>query len=177
MNNIKKGDIVVRKSYNKDVIFRVTNIIKNKNREIAILRGVTERVEADSDLSDLEIIEREQLIIKMKELDDKLNRRVERNIRIEKDNNYKIGVLTNSKRVKEKIITGKILHLDGDRKYSEKAYRYYRKLSLNAVVKYIPEYRQPRVIYNLLKIYNPDILVITRTRWNDKKRNWLCRYL
>lgn len=163
MNNIKKGDLVVRKSYNKDVIFRVNNIIKTKKNEIAILRGVIERVEADSDIKDLELVEEEQLRRKIQELDDKLNNRIERNIQKAKDSSYKIGVLTNNKRAKEKIITGKILHLDGDRKYSEKAYRYYKKLGLNVVVKYIPEYRQPRVAYNLLKIYNPDILVITRT--------------
>ena len=58
-------------------------------------------------------------------------------------------------------IKGKILHLDGDKKYSEKAYRHYRKLKLDAIVKNVPESRQPKVVYELLTIYNPDILVIT----------------
>ena len=40
-------------------------------------------------------------------------------------------------------------------------YLNYRNLGLNAIVKYIPEYRQPRVVYQLLESYNPDILVIT----------------
>ena len=53
------------------------------------------------------------------------------------------------------------MHLDGDRKYSEKSYRYYKKIGLNAIVKNVPEYRQPRVVYRLLEIYKPDILVIT----------------
>lgn len=65
--------------------------------------------------------------------------------------------------LKEKIITGKILHLDGDKKYSEKASRYYRKLGLNAIVRYIPEKKQSKVVYQLLNYYKPDILVITRT--------------
>ena len=34
-------------------------------------------------------------------------------------------------------------------------------MGLKAIVKNIPEYRQPKVVYNLLKIYTPDILVIT----------------
>ena len=38
---------------------------------------------------------------------------------------------------------------------------YYKKLGLNSVVKNIPEYRQPKEIYRLLVIYNPDILVVT----------------
>lgn len=62
---------------------------------------------------------------------------------------------------KPKMITGKILHLDGDRKYSEKAYNYYKKNGLKAIVKNIPEYRQPQVVYRLLEVYNPDILVVT----------------
>ena len=62
---------------------------------------------------------------------------------------------------KTQIISGKILHLDGDKKYSEKAYNYYQKAGLNAIVKNIPEYRQPQLVYNLLEVYKPDILVVT----------------
>ena len=77
------------------------------------------------------------------------------------DNEYRIGIVSPNTRNKEKIITGKILHLDGDKKYSQKSYYYYKKLGLNAVVKNIPEYKQPKVVYRLLQMYNPDILVIT----------------
>lgn len=59
------------------------------------------------------------------------------------------------------FVTGKILHLDGDKRYSEKSLRYYNKMGLNAIVKNIPEYRQPSVVYDLLVFYRPDILVIT----------------
>lgn len=59
------------------------------------------------------------------------------------------------------IITGKILHLDGDKKYSEKSLAYYQKVGLHAIVKNIPEYKQPKLVYNLLLYYSPDILVIT----------------
>lgn len=161
MNKIKKGDIVGRKSYGKDVIFVVKNIYETKNGKVAILKGVIERVEADSDISDLELIDKEELKESLKKLDNKLNKRIENSVQSQQDKNYKIGLFTRNKRIQEKIITGKILHLDGDRKYSEKSYRYYKKLGLNAVVKNIPEYKQPKVVYNLLEIYNPDILVIT----------------
>ena len=79
---------------------------------------------------------------------------------IEKYKNKKIKV-RNYDKIREEIITGKILHLDGDKKYSQKAYIQYKKMGLNAVVKNIPEYKQPALVYKLLKIYNPDILVIT----------------
>lgn len=58
-------------------------------------------------------------------------------------------------------VTGKILHVDGDRKYSTKAGAYYIKAGLNAVVKNIPEKTQPLIIQDLIKIYKPDMLVIT----------------
>ena len=84
-------------------------------------------------------------------------------------------MLTRNSVTKEKIVSGKILHLDGDRKYSEKSYRYYKKVGLNAIVKNIEEYRQPKVVYRILEYYNPDILVITGhdgmikkgTKYND----------
>lgn len=57
--------------------------------------------------------------------------------------------------------TGKILHLDGDKRYSEKSIRYYKNMKLNAIVKNIPENRQAYMLENLLEKYEPDILVIT----------------
>ena len=161
MNDIKKGDIVVRKSYGKDIIFRVINILNKPEEKIAVLNGVIERIEADSKIADLELVDKQKVKDILRKMDSKLENRLEKSKQQWEDRNYRIGVVTNQTRAKEKIITGKILHLDGDRKYSEKSYRYYRKLGLNAIVKYIPEYRQPRVVYQLLESYNPDILIIT----------------
>ena len=59
------------------------------------------------------------------------------------------------------IRTGKILHLDGDRRYSIKSVNYYKKMGLNAIVKSIPENIQPLLVRQLLEKYNPDILVVT----------------
>ena len=175
MKHIKKGDMVGRKSYGKDIIFVVNNIIHTKKSDIAILTGLVERIKADSTVSDLEIIAPKEVKAKLKELDNRIEKKIQKKREINVDKNYKIGILTKNTRTTQKIITGKILHLDGDKKYSEKSYRYYRKLGLNAIVKNIPEYRQPKVVYRLLEVYNPDILVITGhdgmikrgTRYND----------
>ena len=56
---------------------------------------------------------------------------------------------------------GTILHLDGDRKYSIKSEKYYKNVGLNAIVKHIPEYKQPYLVLSLLEKYKPDILIIT----------------
>ncbi len=161
MSKIKKGDIVARKSYGKDIIFVVKNIIQTKKEKIAILKGMVDRIEADSHIDDLEIVNKQIVNEKLETLHHKMNHKIIQTKENRGESEYKIGILTPSYRNKERIITGKILHLDGDKKYSQKSYYYYKKLGLNAVVRNIPEYRQPRVVYSLLKVYRPDILVIT----------------
>lgn len=157
MKQIKKGDIVARKSYGKDIIFRVKRIIYTQEKKIAILTGIFQRIEADSELEDLELAEEKRIQTNMDVVEQKLKERIEQN----KQKDYKIGILTKNVRLTDRIITGRILHLDGDKRYSEKSYRYYKKLGLNAIVKNIPEYKQPKLVYSLLKKYKPDILIIT----------------
>ena len=159
MNKIKKGDIVGRISYGKDIIFVVKKIIRLDNgKKLAILKGITERIEATSYLDDLCPVQKEIIENNLRSLEFKLERRIE--AKKKNDSKYK-NTIEYNKRTKRKNITGKILHLDGDKKYSEKSLRYYNKLGLNAIVKNIPEYKQPKYVYNLLEYYKPDILVIT----------------
>lgn len=157
MSQIKKGDIVGRISYGKDIYFKVKKIVNIDNTSIALLKGIFDRVEADSPITDLEKIEPEVMKRAFADFDHKLNYRLQKKQPKKKIFDFSIS----GKRTQEKIIPGKILHLDGDKKYAEKSYYYYQKLGLNAVVKNIPEYKQPKVAYSLLKIYRPDILVIT----------------
>ena len=57
------------------------------------------------------------------------------------------GLFQNKNRFQNNEISNAlILHLDGDKKYTQKSERYYRKLGLRAIVKNIPENRQPQVI-------------------------------
>ena len=155
MREIKKGDIVSRNSYKNDIIFSVKRVIKLANKkEIAILKGIDVRVEADAPIEDLKIVSKEEQRIREKKLEEKILNK------IKSEKNYK------ENRGKEVVYTGRILHLDGDKKYSEKSIMYYKKMGLNATVRNIPENKQPKVVYRLLQIYNPDILVITRT-WSE----------
>lgn len=164
MEKIKKGDVVGRISYGKDIIFSVQKIIKLHNgKKIAILKGITERITADSDIKDLYIIEKEKVEEELNRLDKKVEKiimkRKIKEIKQQQDN-----------RIMKENLNGKILHLDGDRKYSEKSLKYYKSLGLQAVVKNIPENKQPKMVYNLLSYYKPDILVITGHDRDDKKR-------
>ena len=45
---------------------------------------------------------------------------------------------------------------------------YYKKMGLKAVVRNIPENRQPNVVNTLIERYRPDILVVTGHDRNDK---------
>lgn len=144
---IKKGDIVGRKSYNKDIYFIVDKIIRGSlNKQIAVLKGINIRVMADAPIEDLEIITKKDILNSVKNYEIDFENRIKSNIK---------------NMTRQRIYTGKILHLDGDRKYSEKSLRYYNKMGLNAVVKNIVEYRQPNIVVQLLRKYNPDILIIT----------------
>ena len=151
MKEIKNGDIVSRKSYNNDIMFCVKKIIKiDRERKIAILKGIVDvRIVADAPVEDLKIVSKEEQIKREQDSEKRIL-----NI-IEKERNKK------ENRRKEVIHTGRILHLDGDKKYSQKSIMYYKKMGLNAIVRNIPEYKQPKVVYRLLTIYNPDIVVLT----------------
>lgn len=79
MDKIKKGDIVGRKSYGKDILFTIQKITKKANGEvIAILKGITIRIEADAPISDLVAIEKERVENNMRSLETKLENRIKR---------------------------------------------------------------------------------------------------
>lgn len=167
MSKFRKGDIVGRISYNKDVIFVITKIIKtSSNNEICILKGLTERIVADSPPEDLEIIDKRIVNKKIKSIEDKIENRIQKCIKCGEYNvkrkSKMFYFINNEKRGEsQNIYTGKILHLDGDRKYSEKAAKYYKSLGLDAIVKNVPENKQVVMVKALLDRYKPDILILT----------------
>ena len=137
---IRKGDIVGRKSYGKDILFFVDRIIKIKNgKSYAILKGVNYRIEADSPLEDLEKISKEKIENQKRGIENKITKRFAKSTST---------IFQNKGRG---ITNALILHLDGDRKYARKSERYYNKLGLKAVVRNIPEYKQPQVIRSINK--------------------------
>ena len=157
MEKIKKGDIVGRKSYNKDVLFVVERVIQSSNGStIAILKGLNIRIQADSDMDDLEIMDKKAI----EESNNRIQRRFTKTLEkpTELQEEMKQSWLKRSCKI---IYTGKILHLDGDRRYSEKSKMFYNKMGLKAIVRNVPENRQAGVVVNLLERYKPDILVIT----------------
>ena len=160
MYKIKKGDIVGRISYGKDILFKVENIIKRSDgKNVAILKGLIIRIVADAYIEDLVPMEKKQIQNNMRSLENKLEDKIKRcaRRRAYKEKRRFLGR-------NEEEQNGKILHLDGDKRYTDKSIRYYKKLGLDAVVRNVAENRQEYVVMDLLNRYNPDILVITRSR-------------
>ena len=59
---IKKGDVVARKSYGKDILFVIDRFIKLKNGQLyAILKGLTVRIEADAPIEDIERVDSKRI--------------------------------------------------------------------------------------------------------------------
>ena len=102
LNNIKKGDIVARKSYHKDVVFIVDLVINGKT---AILTGITTRLKADSPIEDLELIDKKEITNIYKAIDEKIDKKIKTR------ESAKSSLLKRSDKI---IYTGRILHLDGD---------------------------------------------------------------
>src|SRR3989339_721675 len=74
MDNIKIGNIVARKSYGSDILFKVIEI----KDDIVILRGICYRIEVDAPLSDIIL----QSNTYVKDYREKINRTVDKKIKI-----------------------------------------------------------------------------------------------
>lgn len=130
------GDYVTRNSYNNDIVFKIINI----QGDIYYLKGVTIRLYADSPKSDLVLCDNET----------------------ENDNfRPSIDEYRNLDRNEYFYLPGRILHLDGDQDYLDKCMNFYKKNKIRAYGLYIKEENMPIQVTQLIKKYNPDILVLT----------------
>ena len=141
------GDVVTRKSYNNDTIFKIVNIIDN----IAILNGIDVRLIADSNLSDLVLCS-----IDINKIDEELMDNIEENL----------------DRTDFFYLPGKILHIDGDCDYLKRCLNLYKKYDVLAYGLCIKEGKMKDQIREHLESIKPDILVITgHDAYNKKKGN------
>lgn len=145
---LKRGDLVTRKSYNHDTIFKITNI---KN-DVYYLKGIEVRLYADALLTDLEKYTSNDSSNNEPEPETKEDLKLERS-----DYFY---------------LPAKILHIDGDKDYLEKCLNYYKEKNVLAIGKKIVEEHIYESILPLLKEYKPDIVIITgHDAYYSKKGN------
>ena len=167
---MKIGDIVVRKSYDKDIIFKIIDIKEVRGKTYSILKGVSIKIIADSTRDDLEVVDYGY----EKEKEKILNIRVNEAMKKAKGIQRKIGMreqinCRSNKNQKSQAVNndmffgrpGKILHIDGDEEYLETCLKVYKQLSLDAVGKAIAEKEQWTKVIDLVKEVKPDIVVLT----------------
>lgn len=173
MLNLRIGDIVARKSYNYDVLFKVERI----NNDMVDLVGMTVRIIADAPIYDLKIISPEEVTTRLKNIEQNSRTRLSRsysgitnrfNIRNFSARDIDIPIYS-----KESILKkpGVVLHIDGDSEYAVKCKDMYKKMGITAHVYNIKEHEQPRHIYSLLAKIRPNILVLTGHDAFIRKRN------
>ncbi|MBB6631025.1 sporulation peptidase YabG [Clostridium algidicarnis] len=156
------GDSVVRKSYGKDITFKIIDIKEGLEGLTYILKGINLRIIADSPVEDLEVVRADY----SGETDRVFNREVNSRIKniMASRFNLRRGYRV-SKTVPSKELVfgrpGKILHIDGDAEYLENCLKVYKQLSLEAVGEIVKESDQPKKILEIVKAVKPDIIVLT----------------
>ena len=131
-NSFKVGDIVSRKKYGNDILFKIDRIIGNK----VYLKGLELRLYADASIEDIVI----SAIPKKKEVSD--------TVRKLNTNDYF-------------YIPGIILHIDSDKDYLDKCLEYYKNQKIQAFGYIFKESEISSNIIKLVEKHNPNILVIT----------------
>ena len=129
------GDLVTRKSYDNDIIFKIIDI----KEDIYVLKGVVVRLFADSPSDDLKIYNSNSI--------DDFSPEIDGYRSLERDEYF--------------YLPGRILHIDGDNEYLEKCMNFYKKNRIKAYGICTDGKDLSNVVTESLNKYNPDIIVIT----------------
>lgn len=156
---MKQGDLVVRKSYGGDMLFRLAAFAGQQ----AVLRGMDYRLLADAPMSDLRTVRDPD------ELGGTRLARLHADAsfkRISEMRNRQIGPSGYVAQLKDRNqpffeMPGKVLHLDGDLNYLNKSMQVYRQLGVPAEGVHCHESQMPQVLARMLPQFHPDIVVIT----------------
>lgn len=158
--DIKIGDIVTRKSYSHDIVFRVYQL----DGTVAKLLGIELRLEADAHLEDLTVIarsewkERQKKSKEKEEFSYRLFRQDFQLVREKKTHQISKGYERNLSFFQ---IPPKILHLDGDPLYLRKCIALYKRVGLQVHGTHLTEKDMPQAIGPLIERIQPNIIVIT----------------
>lgn len=154
---MKQGDLVVRKSYGGDVIFKIQEF----SYQTALLRGVDFRLLADASVADLKPAPEARIA----RHEEDMTRRVSQ-VRSAMAQAEAPEAISRSGRQSRNTaayfeVPGKVLHLDGDANYLRKSMALYGELRVPAEGLYVPESGMADALVRLLPQVRPDIVVIT----------------
>ena len=157
---VKVGDIVTRKSYQHDLIFRVHHINKGNVQ----LYGIEMRLQADAPMDDLEKITEPDLEIRQQKTKDKeefsfrLFHQDYQLMREKKTYQVTKGYRHDTTQFQ---LPAKVLHIDGDPIYLRKCIMLYQRVGLHVHGIHLLEKDMPQEIGDLIERIQPDIIVIT----------------
>ncbi|HET7629498.1 MAG TPA: sporulation peptidase YabG [Bacillales bacterium] len=159
--NIQAGDIVARRSYDCDVLFRVERIAENG---IVHLAGEDLRLYADAPYDDLVPMSRDELKAYRKQTAKKeaysfrLFRQDYQLLKMKRDYTATGGYVREDRYFE---LPGKVLHLDGDANYLKKCLALYEKLGVPVYGHFVKETNMAQEICGWMEKVNPDIVVLT----------------
>lgn len=162
------GDTVVRKSYGKDITFRIIDITENERGTVYIMKGINLRLIADSPEDDLEQVRESYSGDKDELFNRKINKAIKKVLASREDmyrfeNTLRLPKSSKLNSQKDLIFgrPGRVLHVDADPEYLEACLKVYKQLGIEAAGKIISEREQQIKIVELVKTMKPDIVVLT----------------
>nr|WP_211171216.1 sporulation peptidase YabG [Bacillus sp. DNRA2] len=161
---IKMMDIVGRKSYHCDILFRVIDLRQVSGKKNAVLYGEDFRLIADAPYEDLIKINPAELRKKSQEfrsLEQQSYELFRQDVSLIKEKQEFAATDGFSKDINIFQVPGKVLHIDGDPAYLKKCMLVYEKVGVPVYGVHCNEKEMPLKVGQLLDIYRPDILVIT----------------
>ena len=147
-NKFNVGDIVARKSHDLDTMFRIEKI----EHDIAQLKGVFFRFNADAPITDLEAVS--NCDVRAAKVDEK------KRIEAVKPPEALAG-MRNLRKESDFYISGRILHVDGDDEYLERSAKLYEHANVHATTIFVREPLMPEKVPELVKQLRPNIVVLT----------------
>lgn len=163
MEELRVGDVVSRRSYGGDILFRIEAITRDGGRAVAHLRGLFTRLCADAPLEDLEKKSESEVSRARREFVKKQAESIQRVLRRQARSRQAAALRAGG--CEEGLnffeIPGMVLHLEGDRDYRDQCLHAYLQLGVPCRVIHVPEQEQAAVVCRCLRQERPDILVLT----------------
>lgn len=157
---VTTGELVTRRSYNNDLLFRVASVKK----DFVNLYGEDIRLQADAPTSDLlqvqarELEKRRQKGKEQEEFSYRLFRQDYQLMREKREYQSTDGYHNNANYFQ---LPAKVLHLDGDQNYLRKCIELYQRMGLQVHGVHLHEKDMPLEIGALVDRIQPNIIVIT----------------
>lgn len=152
---IRVGDIVSRRSYGCDILFKVKELNKD---DIAVLRGITTRLEATAPVHDLVHVNKEdqaRFSLEHAAVARQRVHRLQRGMTMQRERALRAN------HAESVVSKGRIVHLDGDADYVVECQQFYNSLNATVQCVHVPEAEQKDRVEALCRGFRADVVVLT----------------